>query len=158
MSTRKVAPIAAVLGLALLTLPESAVANDKCRKAKGQFAGVFDAATNTTTGEITRGGWLNGTTLTGFHGAALPTPHPTTVSFTSDFTITTPHGQLKTSDVIIFNTVTGNAAVLGHIDPTGSTGIFAGATGVLYTAGKTLSFTPFIPAGEISGEVCFAEE
>jgi hypothetical protein len=130
----------------------------QCLQAKGYFAGVFDAATNTTTGEITRGGWLNGTTLEVFPGAALPTPHPTTVSFTSDFTVTTIDGQLKVGNVIVFNFVTGNAAVLGHIDPAAGTGRFAGATGVLYVAGKTLNFDPFTPAGEISGEVCFATQ
>lgn len=157
MKSRKTATIAASLGFALFTMSESALAQDNCRQAKGQWAGVFDPATNSTTGEITRGGWLNGTTLTVFHGAVRPTAHPTTVSFTSDFTVTTIHGELKASEVTIFNFVTGNAAVLGHIDPTASTGSFAGATGVLYIAGKTLSFTPLIPAGEISGEVCFAE-
>ena len=98
------------------------------------------------------------TTLEVFPGAALPTPHPTTLSFTSDFTVTTIHGQLKVRNVVIFNFVTGNAAVLGQIDPAASSGRFAGATGVLYIAGKTLSFDPFIPAGEISGEVCFATQ
>jgi hypothetical protein len=157
MKAGKLPTIAAVLGVTLFATAESALAQGNCHQAKGQFAGVYDAATNTTTGEITRGGWLNGTTLDVFHGTVLPTPHPTTVSFTGDFTLTTIHGDLKASTVIIFNFVTGNAAVLAHIDPTASTGRFAGATGVLYTAGKTLSFTPFIPAGEISGEVCFAE-
>lgn len=156
MKTRRVAMIAAVASLGLLD--GSALAQGNCLQAKGQFAGVFDPATNTTTGEITRGGWLNGTTLEVFPSAALPTPHPTTVSFTSEFTVTTIHGQLKVGNVIIFNFVTGNAAVLGHIDPAASSGRFAGATGVLYIAGKTLSFAPFVPAGEISGEVCFATQ
>ena len=157
MKVRKLATIPTVLGVALFTIAESALAQGNCHEAKGQLAFVFDAAANTATGEITRGGWLNGTTLEVFHGAAVPTPHPTTVSFTSDFTVTTVHGQLKLSNVTIFNFVTGNAAVLGHIDPAASTGKFAGATGVLYVAGKTLSFDPFIPVGEISGEVCFAK-
>jgi hypothetical protein len=156
MKTRSVAMIAAVASLGLVD--GSAVAQGKCRQARGQFAGVFDPSTNATTGEITRGGWLDGTTLEVFHGAALPTPHPTTVSFTGDFTVATIHGRLKVGNVITFNVVTGNAAVLGHIDPAASTGRFAGATGVLYVAGRTLSFDPFIPAGEISGEVCFATE
>lgn len=158
MKARKSATLATVLGIALFTMSERALAQDNCHRAKGEFVGVFDAATNTTTGEVTKGGWLNGTTLEAFHGAVLPTPHPTTVSFTSDFTVTTVDGQLKVGNVLIFNFVTGNAAVLGHIDPTASTGRFAGATGVLYVAGKTLSFTPFIPAGQISGEICFANE
>jgi hypothetical protein len=156
MKARSVAMIAAVASLGLFD--GSALAQGNCRQAKGQFAGVFDPATNATTGEITRGGWLNGTTVEVFPGAPLPTPHPTTVSFTSDFTVTTIHGQLKVANVIAFNFVTGNAAVLGHIDPDASTGIFAGATGVLYIAGKTLSFEPFTPAGEISGQVCFATQ
>ncbi len=157
MKTRSVAMIATVVSLGLFDGSALAQQSD-CRQAKGQIAGVFDAATNTTRWEITRGGWLNGTALEVFPRAALPTPHPTTVSFTSDFTVTTIHGQLKVGNVIIFNFVTGNAAVLGHIDPAASTGSFAGATGVLYIAGKTLSFDPFIPAGEISGEVCFATQ
>ena len=150
--------ISAFFGMALLTLPGFALAQGNCHQGIGQFTGVFDPVTNTTRGEITKGGWLNGTVVETFDAAVLPTPHPTTVSFTSVFTITTIDGQLTADNVDILNFVTGNAAVLGHIHPTASTGRFAGATGVLYIAGKTLSFAPFIPAGEITIDVCFANE
>jgi hypothetical protein len=157
MQARKMTTIAAVLGFALFTLDESALAQSSCQQAKGQQAGVFDGATNTTAGEITRGGWLNGTTLDVFGATVLPTPDPTTVSFTGDFTLTTIHGQLRASTVIIFDFVTGIAAVFGRINPTTSTGAFAGATGVLHFAGKTVSFSPFIIQAEMTGEICFAE-
>ena len=157
MKGRRVTTMAAVLGLALFALEAPAEAQSNCQQVKGQQDGVFDEVTNTTTGELTKGGWLNGTTLDAFHAAVLPTPHPTTVSFTGDFTLATIHGELKTTNVYIFNFVTGNAAVLGHIDPTTSTGTFAGATGVLYFAGKTISFSPFVVQAEVTGEICFAQ-
>jgi hypothetical protein len=157
MKARNVTIFAAALCLMLFTGQESALSQSNCTPAKGQQDGVFDSSTNTTTGEITRGGWLDGTTLDAFHGAVLPTPDPTTVSFTGDFTLTTIHGELKASNVYIFNFVTGNAAVLAHIDPTTSTGTFAGATGILYFAGKTISFSPFVTQAKVSGEVCFAK-
>ena len=56
MKARQVTAIAAALGFALLTMAESALAQGNCHQAKGQLAGIFDAATNTTTGEITRRG------------------------------------------------------------------------------------------------------
>jgi hypothetical protein len=157
MNSRRVATIAAVLAFGLFTLAQPALAQSNCQPVKGRQAGVFDPVTNTTTGSITEGGWLNGATLEVFGSAVLPTPDPTTVSFTSDYTVATTHGELKTRNVIILNVVTGNAAVLGHIDPDTSTGKFAGAAGVVYFAGKTTSFDPFTIEAEIAGEICFAQ-
>lgn len=146
--------ITVVLSFGLLT--ESALAQSDCRQAKAQ---LVEVSTNpaTSLGTITNGGDLNGTTLTVFGIGALPTPDPTTVSFTGDFTLTTNQGELKASNVYLYNFVAGIGAVFGRINPTTSTGRFAGATGVLYFAGKVTSFSPFTVQSEITGEICYAK-
>jgi hypothetical protein len=156
MNARKIALMAAVLSVGLFTLEESALAENDCKQVKGQQVGVLDEVTNTTSGTVSKGGWLNGTYVAVFSGGALPTPDPTTISFTSDFTITTNHGELKASNVYLFN-FAGVGAVLGRINPTTSTGRFAGATGVLYFAAKVTSFSPFTVEEGIAGEICFAK-
>ena len=157
MNTQKLTMIAAVLSIGLFTLEESAQAQSDCKQVKGQHVDVYDGVTNTSAGTITNGGRLNGTTLTVFIGrGALPTPDPTTVTFTGDETITTNHGELKVYNVYLVN-FAGPAAILGRINPATSTGIFAGATGVLYFAGKVISFSPFTVQEEITGEICFAQ-
>jgi hypothetical protein len=164
MNARNVTLIAAVLSVGLFTVEEAALAHEEatvmqsdCKQAKGLHEAVFDEVTNTTTGVITNGGWLNGPTLQAFGIGALPTPDPTTVTFTADFTLTTNRGQLKASNVYLFDFAAGVAAVLGRIKPATSTGEFAGATGVLYFAGRVTSFSPFTVKEEITGEICFAK-
>ena len=164
MNAQKMTVIAAALSFGLFTLEESALAQEEsapaqsdCKQVRAQQVGVFDGVTNTTTGTITNGGTLNGTTLEVFFGfGAFPTPDPTTVTFTGDFTLTTNHGELKASNVYLFN-FAGVGAVLGRINPTTSTGRFAGATGVLYWAVKVTNFSPFTVQEEITGEICFAK-
>ena len=157
MKSPKVMTVAALLGLALFTTEQPGLAESNCRQVKGQQAAIFDPVTNTSTGSITKGGLLNGTALEVFGTAVAPTPDPTTVSFTADFTIATTHGELKASNVYILDVITGLAAILGRINPTTSTGTFAGATGVLYIAGKTISFDPVTVQGEVTAEICLAE-
>jgi hypothetical protein len=53
--------------------------------------------------------------------------------------------------------VAGVGAVLWRINPTTSTGRFAGATGVLFTAATVTNFNPDTFHEEITGEICFAQ-
>jgi hypothetical protein len=163
MNARKVTMMAAVLSLGLFTVEESALTQNAmamkqshCKQVKGHQEGFFDAGTNSNFGIVTNGGKLNGTTVEAFGIGSLPTQDPTTVTFIGDFTLTTTRGQLKASNVYLFDVVSGVAAIFGRINPTTSTGRFAGATGVLYFAGKTTSFNPFTVEAEITGEICFA--
>ena len=66
-------------------------------------------------------------------GAPYPTPDPTVVNFISTFTLTTIQGQLKGNRLYLLDFVTGQGTTMMKIDPAASTGIFAGATGVLFT-------------------------
>ncbi len=120
----------------------------------------MDVCTTSTScsGTITNGGILNGTTTTVFTGGPLPTPGPTTSSLSADITVTTHQGQLKTSNVIVFDVNGFAAASVGHIIPATSTGRFAGATGVLFTSGKGIGFNPFTIKLELGGEVCLAKD
>ena len=163
MKAQKLTRIAAILSLGLFTLQASALAQNGCKQVKAQLVETSTNSGATATGTITNGGELNGTTLAVFNlncagciNGALFTPDPTTVSFTSDFTITTNHGELKASNVYLFN-FAGVGAFLSRINPITSTGRFAGATGVLYSAAKATSFTPFTVQEEITGEICFAK-
>ena len=107
----------------------------------------------TTTGSITRGGILNGTTADAFDPLSItPTIVPTTIAFTDTLTITTDQGTLTTSDQSLFDTVAGVFSTIAKI--TGGTGIFAGATGTLFISGYTTNGTDF--QDRIIGEICLA--
>ena len=79
MNRRKVTTVVAVLVMALFTRSQSVPAQTNCQQAKGLQDGEWDPVTNTTTGTITQGGWLNGTTLDAFRMDTLPAGDPTTV-------------------------------------------------------------------------------
>ncbi|MDQ3174377.1 MAG: hypothetical protein M3Q91_11845 [Acidobacteriota bacterium] len=68
------------------------------------------------------GGILNGTTETVYDPAFVFTPDPNVVSYIADLTITTHQGELKTSNVYIYNFVTGLWTAMGNINPGTSTG------------------------------------
>ena len=131
--------------------------NRVCKQAKGQFNDVLTSVG--TTGTITKGGILNGTTETIYNPAFVFTPDPNVVAYIADLTITTHQGALKTSNVYIYNFATGLWTAMGNINPNASTGRFAGATGVLYFNGKTIGVLPdqAYPS-EIAGEICLANE
>jgi hypothetical protein len=84
-----------------------------------------------------------------------PTPDPNAFSYTDDFAVATNKGLLKTNNVGIFDVVMGLFSEIARIDPSASTGRFAGATGVLYVNGATTDGGATFQA-EITGEVCFA--
>ena len=153
MNARRVAIVAAVLSLGLSDA--SALAQSNCQHAKGQEVSTYDPVTNTNTGTLTNAGWLNGTTTHVFVGAVLPTADPTTVTFVSDFALATIHGELRASNVYLFDFVNGIAQAFARINPTTSTGAFAGATGVLHFGGRATS--PTSVEAEMTGEVCFAQ-
>ena len=146
--------IALTVGLFSLEVSTSAQSPNNCLKVKGKSLDVTIGGS--TTGTITNGGILNGTTERVFNGAPLPTADPTTISFTGDLTVTTDRGVLKTHDVYIYDFARGLATTIQRIDPNASTGVFAGATGVLY--GNAKATNPFTVEGDITGEICFANE
>ncbi len=117
-------------------------ANSNCKKLRGIRIDVFDPAAGIASGTITRGGILNGTTedVINFGAGVAFTPDPSmlTLTYLSDLTITTVHGELKASTVIL-STVTGDFFTqMANINPATSTGRFAGATGVIFLSGKAV--------------------
>jgi hypothetical protein len=155
--TGKLTLVAIVVISGLFSSEQSTSAHGNCREVEGKWIDVYPGTGNVSTGTITDAGILKGTTETVYNSAGFPTPDPTTVSFTADFTITTGHGQLKTRNVYLYDFGTGLFTVLGRIDPDTSTGRFAGATGVLFPSGKTTG-NGFTYQAEIAGEICLADK
>lgn len=138
------------LTIGLFSFPQSTSAGIHCIRVSGNLSGSGGMGT------ITQGGRLNGTTQAVFTSMFTPTPDAATFSFTDDLTVTTYHnGVLKTHNVAIFDTARGVFTAIDRIDPNTSTGIFAGATGVLYLNGRSPDGGMTIQA-EITGEICFA--
>lgn len=137
MNGRRIVVMAAVLsaGLATLDAPLQATSKDfACRKVQGRLVEVFDPAAGSTSGTLESAGWLNGLVEATFNSAVFPTPDPNKVTFSSTMTIITPHGELRgVRRTYLFDFVTGKGSDVTDIDPDGSTGLFAGATGVLYS-------------------------
>jgi hypothetical protein len=161
MNARNVTMIAAVLSLELFTLRAAALAQSQdfdCHRAKGNLVEVFNPGNNTNTGTLSNGGWLDGTMVSVFNSVAYPTPDPNKVTFSSTMTLTTGQGQLKGAGrVYLFDLVTGLGVAMTYIDPSASTGIFAGATGVLYmnlVKSITVAQGPYYEV--VGGQICFA--
>jgi hypothetical protein len=131
----------------------SAQSTDDCMKVKGTF--VQDSSSGRNLGTITNGGILNGRTEIVFNPAASPTLDPTTVSFIGDLTVTTHRGVLKTHDVYLFDFSTAAGTGIHRIDPDASTGLFAGATGVLYDNVRQPG--PVTVEGTVAGAICFGQ-
>ena len=148
--------IAAVaLTLGLFTSSQSVLAVSGCHKVRG-IENVVHDPNGATTGTITHGGKLNGTTQMVFTSGFTPTPDPNTFSFTDDLTLTTNGGVLQTHNVTLFDTANGVFSAIARIDSNASTGDFAGATGVLYINGNTTDGGATFQA-KITGEICFAD-
>jgi hypothetical protein len=145
--------VALTIGFFSLTQTASAVSD--CKNAHGTLS-VVNNGNGTTSGTLTQGGRLNGTTQAMFTSSFTPTPDPSTFSFTDDLTLTTVNGVLRTHNVGIFDVARGLFSAVNRIDPNASTGDFAGATGVLYVNGKTIDSGATFQA-EITGEICFAD-
>jgi hypothetical protein len=149
---------AAVGTLGVLFQAQSAGAQNKCKDVKATWVDVYTSG-STSSGTVTNGGILNGTTLTAYTSSAFSTPIPTTVSYTSELTITANHGQLRATLVYLYDFPTGLWTALGRLDPNLGTGKFAGAIGVLYFNGRTIgSAIPFTYPADVSGEICLASE
>ena len=143
------------LTIGLFSSSQSASAGSSCHKAKGNLS-IVNNGNGTTSGTITQGGRLNGTTQAVFTSMFTPTPDPNTFSFTDDLTVTTYHnGVLQTHNVSLFDGALGVFSAIARIDPNTSTGNYAGATGVLYINGKTTDGGATFQA-EITGEICSA--
>ena len=150
--------LAFVLTCGFLFAGQLLPAESNCKEVKASFVDVYSGG-NTTSGTITNGGVLNGVTLTIYTSGASSTPVPTSVSYTADLTITTNQGLLKTVNLFLYDFATGLWTAMGRIDSNGSTGRFAGATGVLYFNGKTIgTATPFTYLSDISGQICFSKD
>jgi hypothetical protein len=82
------------------------------------------------------------------------------VASIAELIIATRHGQLKTSNVYLYDNAKMNLwMAMGFIDPKASTGRFAGATGVLYFNGKTIGTYPLaVYPSNITGQICSSRE
>jgi hypothetical protein len=135
----------------------SASAGGNCRDAKGNFVEVFNPQNNLNTGTIFNAGWLNGATEGVVDTAGFLTPDPNKFSYGSPISIATRKGVLKGRRVFVSDIVTGFGMDMTDIDPKTSTGMFAGATGVLYVhvnKSVTVDTGPYYQ--EIAAHVCFA--
>jgi hypothetical protein len=155
--TKKLIPLAAAV-LGLFSLTPAASAESNCKEAKGNLVDIYSGGP-TTSGTLTNGGWLNGTTLTVYSPAFVITPNPNVVAYTGEMTISTNQGQLKIANVYLYNFVTGQGTALGNIDPAASTGMFAGAKGVIFlNLTATTGSGPVNYLESVSGQVCFAKQ
>lgn len=145
----------AAIAVAACLCSQAAWAGDhgSCTQARGHLS-VVNNGNGTTSGTISQGGRLNGSTQAIFTSGFTLTPDPNTFSYTDDFAITSSKGVLKASNVGVFDVVAGLFSEIARIDPSASTGRFAGATGVLYVNGTTTDGGATFQA-EISGEVCY---
>jgi hypothetical protein len=136
---------------------QSASERSNCKKAKGNLV-EFWGGGNDSPGKLTNGGWLDGTTLVVFTSVGFPTPVASAFSYTGAHTLTTSHGELKGTRLFLTDVATGWGLDMTTIDPNASTGIFAGATGVLYvnTIKSNTAPPPTWYVSEIIGRVCFA--
>ncbi|PXW89942.1 hypothetical protein C8R34_10399 [Nitrosomonas sp. Nm84] len=145
------AMVTATVGLFLL--PQLALADGNCKNLKGNLS-VVNNFDGTTSGTITGGEKLNGTTRATFSSTPIPTPDASTISYIDNFSVTTQKGILATSNVAIYDTGRGLFSEIARIVPDASTGDFAGATGVLFISGQTTDGGATFQAG-IEGEICF---
>src|SRR3989442_8297468 len=123
--------VATILTAGLICLEEPAVAQSNCKSAKGNVVSSEDISSPVASEIVSNAGWLNGTAIRVFTGSN-PNLQPTVFTFFSQVTFTTKRGQLKASSVNLFDFATGQGTVLMYVDPSASTGIFAGATGTLF--------------------------
>ena len=146
-------------GFVSVTQP-AASTNSNCKKVRANGVQVFDPVTGVVSGPVTNSGILDGNLEDAINFAAgfLFTPDPTVVAYTTNLTITTLHGQLRSNPVTTQSVVTGVGAEWGHIDPNTSTGRFAGATGTIVVSFKPVGDPSIGPyEAEINAEICFAQ-
>jgi hypothetical protein len=155
-------PALAILVVSLtfpMATPSASQSSDGCKRAEGDWLDSLNDVGGTS-GTITNAGILNGTTQTVYNPAFVFSLDPNVVSYVAETTISTNHGQLVTSNVYLYNFVTGVGTAMGRINSDTSTGRFAGATGVLYfNTTETIGVAPDQSyATTITGQVCLATE
>ena len=142
-------------------LPQATTStSSNCKTIRGNGVQMFDPLTGLVTGPVTNSGILDGDLVDAidFGAGFVFTPDPTVVSYTTNLTITTIHGQLKASPVTTQSIVTGNGAEWGEINPNTSTGKFAGATGTISVVFKPVGDPSVGPyEAQISADICFAQ-
>jgi hypothetical protein len=169
MKVRKGMLIAAVLSFGLLTLDESALAQEEdlvaqshdfnCHNIKAEAHDTWPGAGNVSTGVITHSRLLKGTTRYVYDTDAFPTPDPNMVTFGGELTITANHGLVKARVVNLFNIATGIWTSIATIDPNRSTGRFVGAIGILwYPNGSTTNLDngAQVYPSDLTGQICLA--
>jgi len=67
-------------------------------------------------------------------------------------------GQLNASAVNLFDFSNGVVSTQARINPSTSTGSFAGATGYLFFNGVGTTSGPFVARLEITGQICNADD
>ena len=150
----------ALMAVGLVLLGQGASANgnhDKCTDARGKLVEFWGGGSESR-GRLSMGGWLDGATLAAFNSDGFPTPVPTALTYTAAFTLATRHGQLKGTRLFMTDGGTGWSLDMTNIDPDASTGIFAGATGVVYV-NQTVSNAappPTTYMSEVRAVICFA--
>jgi hypothetical protein len=129
----------------------------KCRHTEGNLVEVYDPEKHTAFGMLRNAGWLDGTTAFTDSSGPFPTADLNKFSFSSAVTLTTAHGQLKGKGLVIFDVMTGIGTSVTEFDGSTNTGIFAGATGVLFVntfRSDTVAKGPYYSA--IYARICFA--
>jgi hypothetical protein len=169
MHARQVTAIAAVLSFGLLTLEESALAQEdrgvahsqdfNCYTIKGKAHDTWPGTGSVSTGVITHAGPINGPTQYVYDTDGFPTPDPDTVTFGAALALTTRYGMVKARVLFLFNVATGIWTSIATVDPNASTGKFAGATGTLwYPNGTTITLDngAQVYPSDVTGQLCLA--
>ena len=152
LSITSVAALALILFASIGVAPAQAQASD-CKHVKGDVSVAFGPGS--ANGSVSNGGALNGALSTAFvPGGVMPTADPTSITFTADSTFTAVGGNLVTNDVYVLDFVLGVGSAMMKIDSAASTGIFAGASGVVYL--NIRSTTPANGEAELAGTICYA--
>jgi hypothetical protein len=80
------------------------------------------------------------------------------VSWFTIFTLTANRGELKAHNVFLYNLGTGLWMSIAQINPSTSTGRFAGATGILYFNGSTIGIFPDSSyPSDVLAHICLAD-
>ena len=134
--------------------------NSNCKTIRGNGVQTFDPATGVVSGPVTNSGILDGNLedAIDFGAGFVFTSNPTVVSYSTSLTITTNHGQLRASPVTTQSIVSGEGAEWGEINPSTSTGRFAGATGMISVVFKPVGDPSVGPySAEVTADICFAQ-
>jgi hypothetical protein len=139
--------MAALVSMLVVSTRYAAAA--ECKTVTADQTATLPSAT-TTTGVITHGGFLNGTTTDTFTSALTATPDPSMFSFTDTLIISAKGGTLTDTDVTIYNLSLNAFSTISQISS--GTGEFAGATGTLFISGSSTDDINF--TDKIVGQLC----